>query len=171
MEIISYVLEGELAHRDSIGNGSVIRRGDVQRMTAGTGVQHSEFNHSPTEPVHFLQIWVIPEKRGLAPSYEEKRFDEASKRGRLKLVASRDGRDGSLVIHQDTDLYAALLAPGDEVTHAIDRLRKSWLQVARGSVTIDGETLNAGDGTAIAYEESIVIKSSAASEILLFDMG
>jgi quercetin 2,3-dioxygenase len=171
MEIISYVLAGALEHKDSIGTGSVIRPGDVQRMTAGTGVQHSEFNHSPTEPVHFLQIWVIPEKRGLAPSYEEKRFDDDSKRGKLKLIASRTGRDESVVIHRDTDLYAAVLAPGDEVAHSTDRLRKSWLQVARGAITIDDETLNAGDGTAIAYEERIVIKSTAASEFLLFDMG
>ena len=171
MDIISYVLSGALEHKDSIGTGSVIRPGDVQRMTAGTGVEHSEFNHSPTEPVHFLQIWVIPEKRGLAPSYEERRFDDASKRGKLKLIASRNGRDESLVIHQHTDLYAAVLAPGDEVAHTTDRLHKSWLQVTRGAVTIDGETLNAGDGTAIAYEERIVIKSSADSEILLFDMG
>ena len=171
MEIISYVLSGALEHKDSIGTGSVIRPGDVQRMTAGTGVQHSEFNHSPTELVHFLQIWVIPEKRGLAPSYEEKRFDDASKRGRLKLVASRNGRDESLVIHRDTDLYAALLAPGDEVTHTTDRLRKCWLQVARGAVTVNDEKLGGGDGAAIAYDERIVIQSSADSEILLFDMG
>jgi redox-sensitive bicupin YhaK (pirin superfamily) len=165
MEIISYVLEGALEHRDSLGTGSVIRRGDVQRMTAGTGVQHSEFNHSPTELVHFLQIWVIPEKRGLAPSYEERRFDDASKRGRLKLVASHAGRDESLVLHQDTDLYAALLAPGDEVAHATQRERKGWLQVARGAVTVNDEKLGAGDGAAIAYEERIVV------QILLFDMA
>ena len=117
MEIISYVLEGELAHRDSMGNGSVIRRGDVQRMSAGTGVRHSEFNHSQAEPVHFFQIWLFPNRRGLAPGYEEKHFDDDVKRGRLKLVASRDGRDGSVVVHQDADLYSALLAAGDEVTH------------------------------------------------------
>jgi len=171
MEIISYVLEGALAHRDSLGTGSVIRPGDVQRMTAGTGVEHSEFNDSPTELVHFLQIWVIPERRNLPPGYEERHFDDASKRGRLKLVASRDGRDESLVIHQDTDLYAALLAPGDEVAHATLRERKSWLQVARGAVTVNDEQLGTGDGAAIAYEERIVVASSAASEILLFDMG
>jgi redox-sensitive bicupin YhaK (pirin superfamily) len=114
MEIISYVLEGELAHKDSMGNGSVIRRGDVQRMSAGTGVQHSEFNHSKTEPVHFFQIWLFPDRRGLPPSYEEKHFDDDAKRGRLKLVASRDGREGSVVVHQDASLYAALLGAGDE---------------------------------------------------------
>jgi hypothetical protein len=171
MEIISYVLEGELAHRDSMGNGSVIRRGDVQRMTAGTGVQHSEFNHSPTELVHFFQIWLFPQQRGLTPGYEEKHVDDDSKRGTLRLVASRDGRDGSLVIHQDADLYATLLAPGQEVTHATERTRKGWVQVASGAVTVNGEALAAGDGAAIAYEEAVVIRASADSELLLFDMA
>jgi redox-sensitive bicupin YhaK (pirin superfamily) len=171
MEIISYVLEGELAHRDSMGNGSVIRRGDVQRMSAGTGVQHSEFNHSQTEPVHFFQIWVIPDRLGLAPGYEEKRFDDDAKCGRLRLVASRDGREGSVVVHRDADLYAALLAPGDEVAHVTERTRKGWLQVASGAVTVNGEALAAGDGAAIAYEDSIAIRASADSELLLFDMA
>jgi redox-sensitive bicupin YhaK (pirin superfamily) len=170
MEIISYVLTGELAHRDSMGNGSVIRRGDVQRMTAGTGVQHSEFNHSQTRPVHFFQIWLIPEQRGLAPGYEEKHFDDDSKRSRLRLVASHDGRDGSVVVHQHADLYAALLAPGDEVQHATERTAKSWIQVASGALTVNGEQLGAGDGAAIAYDDTISIKSSADSELLLFDM-
>jgi hypothetical protein len=170
MEIISYVLDGALAHRDSMGNGSVIRRGDVQRMTAGTGVQHSELNHSPTELVHFLQIWLFPHQRGLTPGYDEKHFDDDSKRGTLKLIASRDGRDGSLVIHQDADLYATLLAPGQEVTHATERTRKGWVQVASGAVTVNGEALAAGDGAAIAYEEAVVIRASADSELLLFDM-
>lgn len=171
MEIISYVLEGELAHRDSMGNGSVIRRGDVQRMSAGTGVRHSEFNHSQAKLVHFFQIWVFPNKRGLAPGYEEKHFDDDVKRGRLKLVASRDGRDGSVVVHQDADLYSALLAAGDEVTHATERTRKGWVQVASGAVTVNGEQLAAGDGAAIAYEDSIAIRASAATELLLFDMA
>jgi hypothetical protein len=171
MEIISYVLTGALAHRDSIGNGSVIRRGDVQRMTAGTGVQHSEFNHSQTELVHFFQIWVFPDRRGLPPGYEEKRFDDNVKRGRLKLVASRDGRDGSVLIHQDADLYAALLAAGDEATHTTERVRKGWVQVASGAVTVNGENLAAGDGAAIAYEEAVTIRATADSELLLFDMG
>jgi redox-sensitive bicupin YhaK (pirin superfamily) len=171
MEIISYVLEGELAHRDSIGNGSVIRRGDVQRMTAGTGVQHSEFNHSQTKPVHFLQIWLFPERPGLSPGYEEKRFEDDDKRGRLKLVASRDGREGSVVVHQDADLYAALLANGDEVRHTTQRTRKGWVQLASGAVTVNGEQLRAGDGAAIAYEDEIAIRAAADSELLLFDMA
>jgi hypothetical protein len=171
MEIISYVLSGALAHRDSIGNGSVIRRGDVQRMTAGTGVQHSEFNHSQTELVHFFQIWVFPDRRGLAPGYEEKHFGDETKRGRLKLVASRDGRDGSVLIHQDADLYAGLLAAGEAVAHTTERIRKAWVQVASGAVTVNGENLAAGDGAAIAYEESVTIRATADSELLLFDMG
>jgi redox-sensitive bicupin YhaK (pirin superfamily) len=171
MEIISYVLEGELAHRDSMGNGSVIRRGDVQRMTAGTGVQHSEFNHSQTELVHFFQIWIIPDRRGLAPGYEEKHYADDAKRGQLKLVASHDGRDGSVVIHQHADLYSSLLAAGDEVTHATERLRKGWVQVASGAVTVNGDALAAGDGAAIAYEDAVVIRASADSELLLFDMS
>ena len=171
MEIISYVLEGQLAHRDSMGNGSVIRRGDVQRMSAGTGVQHSEFNHSQTEPVHFFQIWLFPDRRGLAPSYEEKHFDDDAKRGLLKLVASQDGRDGSVVGHQRADLYAAILGPGDECTHATERTRKGWVQVASGAVTVNGEELETGDGAAIAYEDTLVIRARAHTELLLFDMG
>ena len=171
MEIISYVLEGELAHRDSMGNGSVIRRGDVQRMSAGTGVQHSEFNHSQTESVHFFQIWVFPNRRGLEPGYEEKHFDDDAKRGRLRLVASRDGRDGSVVVHQDADLYAALLGNGDEVAHTTERTRKGWVQVASGNITVNGERLDAGDGAAIAYEENVAIRAGADSELLLFDMA
>jgi redox-sensitive bicupin YhaK (pirin superfamily) len=165
------VLEGELAHRDSMGNGSVIRRGDVQRMSAGTGVRHSEFNHSQAAPVHFFQIWLFPDRRGLAPGYEEKHFDDDVKRGRLKLVASRDGRDGSVVVHQDADLYCALLAAGNEVTHPTERTRKGWVQVASGAVTVNGEQLAAGDGAAIAYEDSVAIRASADSELLLFDMA
>jgi redox-sensitive bicupin YhaK (pirin superfamily) len=171
MEIISYVLEGELAHRDSMGNGSVIRRGDVQRMSAGTGVEHSEFNHSSSAPVHFFQIWLFPERRGLEPGYEEKHFDEDVKRGRLKLVASRDGRDGSVLVHQDVDLYASLLGAGDEVAHETDHSRKSWVQVASGVVTVNGEQLEAGDGAAIAYDDLVAIRASKDSELLLFDMA
>jgi quercetin 2,3-dioxygenase len=171
MEIISYVLEGALEHRDSIGTGSVIRPGDVQRMTAGTGVEHSEFNHSKTKPVHFLQIWVIPEKRGLPPSYEERHFDDAAKRSRLALIASRTGRDGSLTIHQHTDIYAGLLAPGEKVTHETESIRRGWIQVARGAVTVNDEELEVGDGAAIAYDNRVAIVSRAESEILLFDMS
>ncbi len=170
MEIISCVLEGELAHRDSMGNGSVIRRRDVQRMSAGTGVQHSEYNNSLDTPVHFFQIWLFPDRRDLAPGYEEKHFDDDAKRGKLKLVASNDGRDGSVVIHQNADLYAALLKAGDEVKHTTDRTAKGWVQIASGAVTVNGERLEAGDGAAIAYEESVAIKSEADSELLLFDM-
>jgi quercetin 2,3-dioxygenase len=171
MEIISYVLEGELAHRDSMGNGSVIRRGDVQRMSAGTGVQHSEFNNSKSDLVHFFQIWLFPDQRGLAPGYEEKHFEDDEKRGRLKLVASRDGRSGSVVVHQDADLYSALLSAGDEVTHATERTRKGWVQVASGAVTVNGEQLAAGDGAAIAYEDNVAIRASSDTELLLFDMA
>jgi redox-sensitive bicupin YhaK (pirin superfamily) len=149
----------------------VIRRGDVQRMTAGTGVQHSEFNHSATQPVHFFQIWIFPDRRGLAPGYEEKHFDDEAKRGQLKLVASRDGRDSTVLIHQDAELYSALLAPGDEVTHTTERIRKGWVQLASGAVTVNGEALAPGDGAAIAYEETVAIKASAESELLLFDMA
>ena len=171
MEIISYVLEGALAHRDSLGNGSVLRPGDVQRMTAGTGVQHSEFNNSKSELVHFLQIWIIPDRRNLTPSYEEKRFEPEAKRGKLALIASPTGRDGSVAIHQHVDLYAALLASGEQVTHVTERIRKGWVQVARGAIALNGEPLAAGDGAAIGYEERIEIDARADSEILLFDMA
>jgi hypothetical protein len=139
-------------------------------MTAGTGVEHSEFNHSATEPVHFFQIWVIPDRRNLAPGYEEIHFDDTAKRGRLTLVASHDGRDGSVVIHQHADLYASLLAPGEELTHRMERTSKGWIQVASGRVTVNDEQLAAGDGAAIAYEDTVAIRSSADSEFLLFDM-
>jgi quercetin 2,3-dioxygenase len=170
MEIISYVLEGELAHKDSMGTGSVIRPGDVQRMTAGTGVQHSEFNHSKTEVVHFLQIWLFPNKPSLPPGYEQKTFDTASKRGQLKLIVSPDGRDGSVKIHQDAQIYAAVLGAGESVTHATTHERKLWIQVARGAVRVNGEALSAGDGGAIAYDDKVVIDATAESEVLLFDM-
>jgi redox-sensitive bicupin YhaK (pirin superfamily) len=171
MEIISYVLEGELAHKDSMGNGGVIRPGEVQRMTAGTGVQHSEYNNSLTDVVHFLQIWLFPQQRGLTPGYEQRMFDTASKRGKLRLIASPDGRDGSVTIHQQADIYAAVLAPGENLTHATTQERKLWLQVARGAVIVNGEALDAGDGVAIAYDDKVTIESRADSEVLLFDMG
>jgi redox-sensitive bicupin YhaK (pirin superfamily) len=140
-------------------------------MSAGTGVQHSEFNHSQTEPVHFFQIWLFPDRRGLAPGYEEKHFDDDAKRGRLKLVASRDGRDGSVVVHQDADMYAALLVPGQECTHATERTRKGWVQIASGAVTVNGEQLAEGDGAAVAYEDRVVIRATAHTELLYFDMA
>ena len=170
MEIISYVLSGELAHRDSMGNGSVIRPGDVQRMSAGTGVRHSEFNASDSNPVHFLQIWIQPEQRGLQPSYEEKHFDRES-RG-LTLIGSRDGRDNSVTIHQDVDLYLASLDKSDRLTHQIDANRAVWLQVTKGEVKLDQKLLQAGDGAAITHEAEIAIAgNSSQGEILLFDMA
>jgi redox-sensitive bicupin YhaK (pirin superfamily) len=171
MEIISYVLDGALKHEDSMGNGSVIRPGDVQRMSAGTGVRHSEFNASDTEPVHFLQIWVLPEKNGLKPSYEQKAFSDEEKRGRLRLVGSRDGRDGSVTIHQDVDLYATLLSDGESVTHELAHGRKGWAQVAQGSAVLNDEQLNPGDGVAIEGPARIMLTGSSQAEVLLFDMG
>jgi hypothetical protein len=171
MEIISYVLEGALEHKDSLGNGSVLRPGYVQRMSAGTGVRHSEFNHSQSELVHFLQIWIIPDRVNLTPSYEEREFASEEKRGRLRLIASRDGRDGSVVVHQDADLHAASLAAGNEVAHASKPGRKTWIQVARGAVAVNGTQLHAGDGAAIVDEERLAIRGQADAEILLFDMA
>jgi quercetin 2,3-dioxygenase len=171
MEIISYVLEGALEHKDSLGTGSVIRPGEVQRMSAGIGVRHSEFNASKTEPVHFLQIWIIPEKDGLAPSYEQKTFSGSDKTGRLKLIGSRDGRDGSVTIHQDVDLYATVLSKDDAVEHVINPGRVGWLQVARGSVSLDGESLNEGDGVALKIAGPLRITGLDDAEALLFDMA
>jgi redox-sensitive bicupin YhaK (pirin superfamily) len=172
MEIISYVLEGGLAHRDSIGTGSVIKPGDVQRMSAGSGIRHSEFNASQTEPVHFLQIWIIPEKEGLAPGYEQKTFDADSKRGRLKLVGSRDGRDGSVTIHSNVDLYATLPGEGGTVTHKLAAGRIGWVQVAQGTATLNGEELRPGDGVALdAGTEIVLTGTSDDAEVLVFDMA
>lgn len=170
MEIISYVLEGGLAHNDSLGNGSVIRPGDVQRMSAGTGVRHSEYNHSESEPVHFLQIWILPERQGMEPSYDERTFPAEEKRDRLRLIGSRDGRDGSVVIHQDVALYASLLSEGKEVTHPIEGERYLWVQVMRGTITVNGEMLDTGDGAALVDEEQLVIHANREAEFLLFDM-
>ena len=171
MEIISYVLDGALEHKDSLGTGSIIRPGDVQRMTAGTGVRHSEFNASDADPVHFLQIWILPEQEGLEPSYEQKAFSDDQKRGQLRLVGSRDGRDGSVTIHQDVDLYASLLEAGDEVTYELGEGRSGWVQVARGSVRLDDNVLAAGDGVALKGARSLGIVGVEDAEILLFDMG
>lgn len=171
MEIISYVLEGALEHKDSIGTGSVIRPGDVQRMSAGTGIRHSEFNASQTEPVHFLQIWILPEQEGIKPGYEQKTFTESEKRGTLRLVGSRNGRNGSITIHQNVDLYATLLQEGEEVSHSLAEGRVAWLQVARGAVQLNDQTLTAGDGAAISQESSITLRGAAnPAEVLLFDM-
>jgi redox-sensitive bicupin YhaK (pirin superfamily) len=167
MEIISYVLEGQLEHRDSMGNGSIIVPGDVQRMSAGTGVTHSERNPSPEELVHFYQIWILPERRGITPSYEQKHFTEDERRGKLRAVASRDGREGSVAIHQDVTLYSAIA--NGELRYDFAPNRYGWLQVARGSVEFNGETLQAGDGAAISDERQITI--AANGEVLLFDLN
>ena len=173
MEILSYVLQGALEHKDSLGTGSIIRPGDLQRMSAGTGIRHSEFNASRTEPVHFLQIWIVPERTGLAPGYEQKAFPEAEKRGRLRLVGSRDGRDGSVTIHRDVDLYATVLGQGEAVTHEIATSRSGWVQVARGAATLSGEALGEGDGVAVAGGARLVLEGAheGAAEILLFDLA
>jgi redox-sensitive bicupin YhaK (pirin superfamily) len=167
MEIISYVLEGELGHGDSMGTGSVIRPGEVQRMSAGTGVMHSEKNASAM-PVHFLQIWILPERKGITPSYEQKAFPASERENRLRLVASHDGRDGSLTIHQDVDLYTTTLRDSS-VTHDFRPNRYGWLQVARGAVTLNGEELRAGDGAAIEKESQVILAGDG--EALLFDLN
>jgi quercetin 2,3-dioxygenase len=172
MEIISYVLEGALEHRDSIGTGSVIRPGDVQVMSAGTGIRHSEFNHSRKEPVHFLQIWVLPDRDGLPPRYDQKSFPASEKRDRLRLIGSPDGRDGSVVIHQDAEIYDTLLSRDQAVTHAIRTGRKSWIQVVAGAVEVNGATAVAGDGVAVEDEALVSVTSRADdSEVLLFDLA
>jgi len=171
MEIVSYVLDGALEHKDSIGTGSVIVPGDVQRMSAGTGIRHSEFNHSKAERVHFLQIWILPERKGLAPSYEQKTFSTEDKRGKLRLIGSRDGRDGSVTIHRDVDLYASVLSPGDVVTHELPAGRGAWIQVARGSVKLNGQTLKAGDGASVATSGALRLEGVDDAEVLLFDMA
>jgi redox-sensitive bicupin YhaK (pirin superfamily) len=170
MEIISYVLEGELAHKDSLGSGSVLRPGDVQRMSAGKGVQHSEFNHSKEKPVHFLQIWITPKEQGIKPSYEEKSFTTEQKRNRLKLIASPTGEEGSLTLHQDAKLFSTVLEEGKEVDYDFSKNRYGWIQVARGSITVNGIALKAGDGAAISGETKLKLVSSAVSEVLLFDL-
>ena len=171
MEIISYVLAGALAHRDSMGTGSVITPGDVQRMSAGTGVLHSEMNPSQAEGVHFLQIWLLPEQRGIEPSYEQKRFDAADKQGRLRLVGSRDARGGSVAIHQDVDLYAGVFTAGAGARFDLRRDRHAWVQVARGALTLNGQTLGQGDGAAVSEETALDLAFTDDSEVLLFDLG
>ena len=171
MEIISYVLEGALEHKDSMGNGSVIRPGDVQRMSAGTGVRHSEFNPSQSELVHFLQIWIEPDVTGIPPGYEEKHFDDASKRGRLRLIASSDGADGSVKIRQDARLYAALIDGHETVAHALAPGRRAYLHVARGSVTANGQPLAAGDALKAEGLSEIAVERGNQAELLLFDLA
>ena len=170
MEIVSYVLEGGLEHRDSLCTGSVIRAGDVQRMSAGTGVRHSEFNASKAEPVHFLQIWILPKTAGIAPGYEQKHFAPAELTGRLRIIASPDGRDGSVTIHQDAFLYAAKLTGGAHVTHGLAPGRCAYVHVARGAVVLNGTLLTAGDGARIEQESSLQLSNGQASEVLVFDL-
>jgi quercetin 2,3-dioxygenase len=176
MEIISFVLEGALEHKDSLGTGSIIRPGDVQRMTAGTGIRHSEFNPSQTRPVHFLQIWIIPERVGLEPGYEQRTYPDADKRNRLRLIASRDGRDGSVTVHQDADVFASLLEAGVKLVHPLRQGRKVWIQVTRGAVRVGGVRLSAGDGAGVEDQPEIVLEADGdaaegSAEILLFDLG
>lgn len=179
MEIVTYVLSGALEHKDSLGTGSVIRPGDVQRMSAGRGIRHSEFNASQSEPVHFLQIWILPERRGLTPSYEQKTFSAADKTGRLRLIGARDGRNGAVVIHQDADLHATILEPGMAVAHRLAAGRLAWLQVARGAIDVSGHALQAGDGMAISTtrqtgpdsDGELVLEGRESAEVLLFDMA
>lgn len=171
MEIVTYVLEGALEHKDSMGNGSVLRAGQLQRMTAGTGVRHSEFNPSPEEWVHLYQIWLLPERHGLKPSYEELSVGEEEKRGRFRLVASPNGADGSMTIHQDARLYLASLGPGQTIEHAIGHGRAAWLQVLRGRVSSFGNDLAAGDGIAITDESKVAVQAATPSEVLLFDLA
>jgi len=171
MEIVTYVLEGALEHRDSMGNGSVIKPGDIQYMSAGTGVTHSEFNASKTEPVHLYQIWMFPEKHGLKPAYDQKNFGEAEKRGRLRLIASPDGRDGSVKIRQDSELYATVLGKNESVKHELKPERHAYVQVARGSITLNGKALGEGDGAAISAEKSVELTGVDNAEVLLFDLA
>lgn len=171
MEIITYVLEGALEHKDNIGNGSVIQPGEVQRMTAGTGILHSEFNHSETEAVHLLQIWLLPDQNGLSPSYEQRNFSPAKTPGKLHLVAAKDGREGAVTVHQDVDLYAAVLKAGDRISHTFKPQRHAWIQVARGAITLNGLSLDTSDGAAISNETEVVIEATQDAEFLLFDLA
>ena len=171
MEIISYVLEGALAHKDSMGNGSAIRPGDVQRMSAGTGVTHSEFNQSKDGLTHFLQIWIEPNVKGILPSYEEKHFDAAAKRGKLRLIASPDGREGSVLIHQDACLYAALLDGDEHATHTLAAARLGYVHVASGSIDVNGQSLHAGDAMKLSGPVDIVLKNGHEADVLLFDLN
>lgn len=171
MEIITYVLEGALEHKDNIGNGSVIQPGEVQRMTAGTGILHSEFNHSETEAVHLLQIWLLPDQNGLSPSYEQRNFSPAKTPGKLHLVAAKDGREGAVTVNQDVALYAAVLQKGDRLSYTFKPQRHAWVQVARGAITLNGLSLDTSDGAAISNETEVVIEATQDAEFLLFDLA
>jgi redox-sensitive bicupin YhaK (pirin superfamily) len=171
MEIISYVLEGKLEHKDSIGTGSIIEPGDVQRMSAGSGVRHSEFNPSPDEPAHFLQIWIQPNQSGIAPSYEQKRFDAASKRGRLRLIASSDAREGSVTIHQDADVYAGLFDGAETAVHTLEPGRRAYVHVARGSISVNGQALAEGDAAKLTGAAQVTLTEGEGAEVILFDLA
>ena len=171
MEIVTYMIGGALEHKDSMGNGSVIRPGELQRMTAGTGVLHSEFNASQSDRAHLLQIWILPERNGLEPGYEQKLFPEEEKRNRWRVVASRDGRDGSLTIHQDIELHSALLDAGSSLEYAFGQRRRGFVQVVSGDVDIEGRKLMAGDAVALADQESLQVRATSEAELLLFDMA
>lgn len=171
MEIVSYVLDGVLEHKDSMGTGSQMRPGDVQLMSAGSGVTHSEFNASPTEPLHFLQMWVFPREKNSEPRYEQKAYSEEERRGRLRLVVSPDGEDGSLTIDQDARLFASLLGPGDRVEHALGAGRSAWIHVARGQITLNGQELGAGDGAAIRDAKQLSIEGVEDAEFVLWEVG
>jgi redox-sensitive bicupin YhaK (pirin superfamily) len=171
MEIITYVLDGALEHRDSLGNGSIIRPGDGQRMSAGSGILHSEFNPSPMDPVHLLQIWILPEQKGLEPSYEQKAFAPEDKQGKWKVIAERMPADGAVKIHQDVKLSVASLEAGEQITYSLAKGRHAWLQIARGSVTLNGTALKQGDGAAVSQESELTIIAGQAAEILLFDLA
>ena len=171
MEIISYVLEGTLAHKDSVGTSSLIRAGEVQRMSAGTGIRHSEYNPSKTLRVHFLQIWILPDRRGLEPSYEQRAFLRDEKHGRWRLVASKDGRDGAVTVHQDMEMYITLLDPGEKLNYRLQTDRHAWVQVTRGEVVLNGNRLVQGDGAAVSQEEILETSTMTQAEVLLFDMA
>jgi redox-sensitive bicupin YhaK (pirin superfamily) len=171
MEIVTYVLEGALAHQDSMGNGEVVRAGEFQRMSAGTGITHSEFNPSRDEPVHLYQIWLFPIRKGIEPSYEQKRFAEEERRNRLQLVASHDAAEGSLLIHQDVQIYLSTLDNEQQVTHTLGDGRHAWLQVLHGAVSLNGQHLKAGDGAAISGERLVVMQANGTAEVMLFDLA
>jgi len=171
MEIITYILEGQLEHKDSLGTGSVILPGDGQRMTAGRGIRHSEYNPSKSEQVHLYQIWILPERKGLEPGYEQKSFPTEEKQGKLRLIASPDAKDGSVKINQDARLFVTLLKPGEEVAHTFAKGRHGWLQVAKGGIELNGQTLEPGDGAAISKEQKLTIQGTKDSEVLLFDLA
>jgi len=171
MEIITYGLEGALGHKDSLGTGSVIRPGDGQRMSAGSGIRHSEMNASDKDPVHLLQIWIMPNRRGIDPSYEQKSFPTEEKQGKLRVIASPDGENGSVTINQDAKLYVSLLSPGQKVTHQLAEGRYAWLQVAKGSVELNGKLLHQGDGAAVSEEKKLTLEGKADAEVLLFDLA